>query len=113
MRRIGAVFLFLLWAQVATANAMPCALSCLLEKDVAHHQHEGLAENHDVGHHLSSSAISAPEFCGTPQLMVVSFVPAEFPSPPPIQIAEFALSPSAPATTASAILEFATPPPRA
>ena len=113
MRRIGAVFLFLLWAQVATANAMPCALSCLLEKDIAHHLHQGLAEDHVIAHHLSGSAVSAPEFCGTPQLMVVSFVPPEFPSPPPIQVTEFTLTPTAPATTASAVLEFATPPPRA
>ncbi|MBI4500980.1 MAG: hypothetical protein HY700_07445 [Gemmatimonadetes bacterium] len=113
LRRLGGLFLFLAWVQVATANAMPCAVSCLLEKDLAHHHHEGLNEDHAIGHHMSGSAISAPEFCGTPQLMVVSFVPPDFPLPPMVEVAVLHLAPAAPVSVVSAVLEFATPPPRA
>src|SRR5262245_74437 len=110
-RRIGGVFLFLLWGQVATANALPCDISCMLERSVVHHHHEGLAENHAIGHHMSGSKISAPENCGTPQLMTVTFVPPDFPLPPSVEVAVSAVSHSTPFSSISAVKEFATPPP--
>ena len=76
-RRLGGAFLFVLWVQVATANALPCAVSCLLERDVAHHHHAMGDEDHLIGHHMSGAKISSPENCGTPQLLVVAFVAPE------------------------------------
>ena len=113
LRRVGATFLFLLWAQVATANALPCGISCLLGENVAHHHHEGQDENHAIGHHMAGAKISAPEFCATPQLLVTTFVPADFPTPPSVDVAVVEFSEAMPATFSSAAPEFATPPPRA
>ena len=113
LRRVGGLFLFLVWTQVATANALPCGISCLLAQDVAHHHHEGQDEDHAVGHHMAGARISAPEFCGTPQLLVTTFVTPDFPTPPSVQVAEVAYSDALPATFVSATQEFATPPPRA
>jgi hypothetical protein len=113
LRRAGAAFLFLLWGQVATANALPCGLQCAVAEDVAHHVHHGVGEDHAVGHHMAGAKISAPERCGTPQLLVAVFVPADFPTPPSIAVAEFTQSPAVPVTFVSAVPEFATPPPRA
>src|SRR5882672_9967714 len=97
-RHAGAVFLFLLWAQVATANALPCSISCLLEIDTAHHHHATGDENHHIGHHIAGSKISAPENCGSPQLLVAAFVPAEFPTPPAVEVAVESVAWSIPAT---------------
>jgi len=112
-RRLGAGFLFLLWVQVATANALPCALSCLLEKDVAQHHHEGFDESHAIGHHMSGAKISAPENCGTPQLLVAVFVAPDFPTSPSVAVAVFHASPSYATVFHSVVPEFTTPPPRA
>src|SRR5437763_8992707 len=112
-RRAGGLFLFVAWVQVATANALPCAVSCMLEANVAHHHHPGMDEDHAIGHHMSGAKISAPENCGVPQLMTVAFVPPDFPLPPSVEVAVVHESPAAPATVISAVLEFATPPPRA
>src|SRR4051812_14318193 len=113
LRRAGGLFLFLAWVQVATANALPCAVSCMLEKGVAHHHHAGMDEDHAIGHHMSGAKVSAPENCGVPQLMTVAFVPPDFPLPPSVEVAETHITRAAPATVISAVLEFATPPPRA
>jgi hypothetical protein len=110
---LGGAVLFVLWIQVATANALPCALSCLLEKSVEQHHHEGFSENHAIGHHMSGAKISAPENCGTPQLLVAAFVAPDFPTPPSIEVAVVQLVQAAPAQLLSAVPEFATPPPRA
>ena len=80
LRRAGGWFLFVAWLQVATANALPCAVSCMLEKDVAHHHHPGMDEDHAIGHHMSGSKISSSEQCGVPQLMVVAITPTQFPT---------------------------------
>ncbi len=113
VRRAGGLFLLVLWAQVATANALPCGLSCALAKDVAHHVHDGMGEDHPVGHHLPGAKISAPENCGTPQLLVASFVPPDFPVPPSVAVAVVQSVHLAPPVYVSAVQEFATPPPRA
>jgi hypothetical protein len=113
LRHLGGAFLFVLWVQVATANALPCAVSCLLEKDVAHHHHALGDEDHLIGHHMSGARISAPENCGTPQLLVVAFDRPDFPTPPSIEVAILHLSPTARMQLVSAVPEFATPPPRA
>src|SRR5688572_25770109 len=102
LRRAGATFLFLLWAQVATANALPCGLSCLRGEEVGHHHHEGQDEDHAVGHHMAGAKISAPEYCGTPQLLVTTFVPAEFPVSPSTNVAVLVFSDTEPATFVSA-----------
>ena len=111
-RRMGGTFLFLAWIQVATANALPCAVSCLLDQRVAHHHHPGMDEDHALGHHTSGAKISAPENCGTPQLMVVAFVPPDFPLPPSVSVGSPASLPVAAPAVPSPAPEFATPPPR-
>ena len=115
LRRTGGMFLFVLWAQVATANALPCGLSCALAKDVAHHEHDGMGmgEDHPVGHHMAGAKVSAPENCGTPQLLVASFVPPDFPMPPSVAVAVVQVDQIASQVYISAVQEFATPPPRA
>jgi hypothetical protein len=112
LRRAGGLFLFVAWIQVATANALPCAISCLLEANVAHHHHAAGDEDHAVGHHMSGAKISSPENCGVPQLMVVAFVPAEFPTPPSVEVAVVQTQVALPSAVLSAVPEFATPPPR-
>src|SRR5205814_9873148 len=57
-RRPGAVFLLLSWAQVATANALPCGIACLLEIDTAHHHHAAAYEDHAIGHHIRGPQVS-------------------------------------------------------
>ena len=115
VRRASAVFLFLLWAQVATANALPCGISCYLTKDAGMHQMPdgSTMADHPVGHHMSGARVTAPEECGTPQLLVAMFVPADFPVFPSVDVAVRYVSERAPATFVSAVTEFATPPPRA
>jgi hypothetical protein len=44
-------------------------------------------ENHLVGHHMSGSKISAPENCGTPQVMVATFDAPKLPTPPSVDVA--------------------------
>jgi hypothetical protein len=115
LRRVGAVFLFLLWGQVATANALPCSVSCLRELEAAHHHHDMVMgdEGHAVGHHAAGAKISAPENCGTPQLLVAAAVVPDFPTPPAIEVAVESVHWVFPASAASAVPEFNTPPPRA
>jgi hypothetical protein len=112
LHRAGGLFLFVAWIQVATANALPCALSCLLEANVAHHHHPGVDEDHAIGHHASGAKISSPENCGVPQLMVVAFMPPEFPTPPSVTVALVHTQLALPSAFLSAVPEFATPPPR-
>lgn len=112
-RRAGGAFLFLVWAQVATANALPCGINCLLGEEVAHHVHEGHGEDHAVGHHMAGAKISAPEFCGTPQLLVVTFVPPDFPVAPMTAVRLVSEPDILAVSLISAVPEFATPPPRA
>ncbi len=107
------MFLFLLWAQVATANALPCGLSCALTKEAVHHMHDGMMDDHPVGHHVAGNKLSSPENCGTPQLLVAMFVPADFPAPPSVEVPVTVTRQMVATTVASAVPEFATPPPRA
>src|ERR1051326_7945586 len=111
-RRAGGLFLFMAWIQVATANALPCAISCLLEAKVEHHHHPGMDEDHAIGHHLSGAKISAPENCGTPQLMVVAFAPPDFPVSPSVDVALTDVHLAVVTPILSATPEFGTPPPR-
>jgi hypothetical protein len=84
-----------------------------MEIDAVHHHHAMGDEDHPIGHHIAGSKISAPENCGTPQLLVAAAVPAEFPTPPAVEVAVETVAWSVPATYRPAVLEFATPPPRA
>ncbi len=116
MRRTGAVFLLLLWAQVATANALPCGLECALFRDAAeapHHVHDAMGQDHAVGHHMATNKVSSPEHCGTPQLLVAMFVPATFPASPDVPVSVAVPQDEQPGTFVSAVQEFSTPPPRA
>jgi hypothetical protein len=115
IRRFGAVFLFLLWGQVATANALPCGISCYLTKDAAMHQMPdgSTMADHPVGHHMSGPRLSAPEECGTPQLLVVAVTPADFPVSPSVHVAVLESAQVQPSAAVSAVPEFSTPPPRA
>src|SRR6266571_2250764 len=101
-RRLGGVLLLLAWAQVATANALPCGISCLLGKDVVHHHHADGDEDHAIGHHAAGAKVSAPEYCGTPQLLVTTFVPPDFPTPPSVTVAVAHVSLTAPLPVFSA-----------
>jgi hypothetical protein len=112
-RRASASVLLFLWLQVATANALPCAISCLLEESVVHHHHAAGDEDHPIGHHVSGAKISAPQSCGTPQLMVVAFAPPQFPTPPSVTVVTIQMHVASPAFMLSATPEFGTPPPRA
>ena len=111
-RRPGAVFLLLSWAQVATANALPCGIACLLEIDTAHHHHAAADEDHAIGHHIAGPKVSAPENCGTPQLLVATFVPPDFPAPPSFTVAVSHVEPVMVAPVRSIAPSFDTPPPR-
>jgi hypothetical protein len=113
LRRFGGIVLLLLWAQVATANALPCGLECALAKEMIHHEHHDMGNDHPIGHHMGGATISAPEHCGTPQLLVAMFVPPEFPVSPSVNV-PLGIPTDSPATAfVSAVTEFATPPPRA
>ena len=112
-RRLGGVVLLLVWAQVATANALPCGIQCMLEQNVAHHVHHGLGEDHAIGHHAAGAKVSAPEYCGTPQLMVVAAVWPDFPTLPSVEVAVTHITLTAALPVFSSTPEFDTPPPRA
>ena len=112
-RRLGAVFLFALWAQVATANALPCGLSCYMGEKDQPIAGMIMPEDHVVGHHMSGPRISTVEECGTPQLLVLAAVPADFPLPPLVHVAVYDADRSAVPAFISAVPEFSTPPPRA
>lgn len=112
-RRAGAAFLLLLWGQVATVNALPSSISCLLEQASSPHHHDHHDADHAVGHHVAGAKISAPEDCGAPQLLVADFVPADFPEHPSEEVAVVMVSDLLPAVLVSAVREFVTPPPRA
>jgi hypothetical protein len=111
LRRAGGLFLFLAWVPVATANALPCAAFCLLEANLAQHYGMGDQDSH-MAHHMQGAKISASGHCGTPQLLVVAFVPAELPAPPSINVAVADVQVSTVIPMVSATPEFATPPPR-
>ncbi|MBI4421139.1 MAG: hypothetical protein HY560_09965 [Gemmatimonadetes bacterium] len=112
-RRLGGLCLLLVWVQVATANALPCGIECFLAEQVAHHDHAGLGEDHAIGHHIAGAKISAPEYCGTPQLLVVAADWPDFPTLPAVAVAVTQVALAAPLPVISSTPEFDTPPPRA
>jgi hypothetical protein len=74
-RRIGAIVLLLTWSQVATANAVPCAIWCELQGSLA--AGELMHAGHDHGQappsHDCTASVGASH-CGAPQLLVLSAV---------------------------------------
>lgn len=113
LRRGGGLFLLLAWGPVATANAVPCALFCLLEARLAHPNHAMEQGNPLAGHHMPGARISAPEHCSAPELLVVAFVPPELPTPPSIVAVVADMQVPVVIPMQSAPPEFGTPPPRA
>ena len=76
VRHFGAIVLLFAWAQVATANAVPCAIWCHLNGGAPAHAPASAHGGHDHGgapQHDCSPAISGTH-CGTPQLLVVAAV---------------------------------------
>ena len=69
-------------------------------------------EDHAIGHHIAGPKVSAPENCGTPQLLVATFVPPDFPAPPSFTVAVSHVEPVMVAPVRSIAPSFDTPPPR-
>ena len=115
IRRWGAVALLFAWAQVATANAVPCAIWCHLNGGAAAHTMASVHGGHNHGgvpQHDCGASVSNGD-CSTPQLLVVAAVtPDVLVVPPsPISIADPVVA--SPATIITSYPGFDTPPPRA
>jgi len=116
-RRLGALLLTLLWAQIATANAIPCAIHC---HEMAAHMagetamHAGVpGMSHGVMHGMSAPALSAPEHCGAPLLLVTLVVQPDLPAVASVSVPVLQQRDGAPLSPRSAPPAFDTPPPRA
>jgi hypothetical protein len=106
-RRAGGVLLLVLWSQVATANAVACSISCMLDR--AHH-HAGMSDDQAMRQHMTGSKVSAN--CETPQLLVVAFVAPEMPVAPSIMATVAFAAPTVVPPLHSTSPSFDTPPPR-
>jgi|SRR6185503_17698627 len=115
IRRWGAIVLLFAWAQVATANAVPCAIWCHLNGgSPAHamasvhggHNHGGTAQ-HDCGMAVSNGD------CATPQLLVVAAVTPDVLLAPTATVTAEDPPVSSPSTFITSYPGFDTPPPRA
>lgn len=115
VRRFGAIVLLFAWAQVATANAIPCAIWCeiagsLDARELIHtgHTHDGAQP---AEHHNCDASVSG-QHCSTPQLLVATAVAAE-PVVVPLTMT-VAGDPPVPALHSfiSVSSDFDTPPPR-
>jgi hypothetical protein len=100
------------WSQVATANAVPCAIWCEIQGSMAMpgaesgHHHGDAPAKHDCSRSVSSG------HCGTPQLLVVSVVGPEL-LDVPAQVVTAGDDPVAPLHSfLSSPPGFDTPPPR-
>jgi hypothetical protein len=109
LRRAGGLFLLLVWAPVATANALPCAVHCMLEAALAGAHGMG-GQDPMMAHH--GATMCPCGHCSTPQLLVVAFVPPEMPAPPSVEVAVSDMPVAAPLPLLSTTPEFGTPPPR-
>jgi hypothetical protein len=107
VRRAGGVLLLVLWSQVATANAVACSISCMLDR--AHH-HTGMAGDQAMGQHMTGSKVST--HCETPQLLVVAFVAPDLPTAPSIMVTVASAAPTVVPPLHSVTPSFDTPPPR-
>jgi hypothetical protein len=105
---VPGVLLLVLWSQGATANAVACSISCML--DLAHHQ-AGMDEGQAKGQHTTGSKLSM--HCETPQLLVVAFVTPGLPTAPSITAIVSLVAPTVVRPVHSATPIFDTPPPRA
>jgi hypothetical protein len=113
-RRVGGILLLLVWAQVATANALPCAICCLLEENMARHEHQGMPmpEHYQIGHPAGAN-ILVSQSCGKPQILAVTFLTHDLPSAPAVTNTRVQDSPETTASAPSPTPRFDTPPPRA
>jgi hypothetical protein len=105
-RRAGGVLLLVLWSQVATADAVACSISCMLDR--AHHQ-AGM-DDQAMRQHMAGSKVSA--HCETPQLLVVAFVAPDLPTAPSITVMVSLVAPTGVPPVHSATPSFDTPPPQ-
>lgn len=103
------------WAQVATANAVPCAIWCHLNGGASAHvmasvhagdNHGGPAQ-HDCGPSIADS------HRGTPQLLVVAAVTPDVPVVPLVTVTTIDPPVASLQSFVSVFSGFDTPPPRA
>jgi hypothetical protein len=114
-RRVGGLLLLFVWAQVATANALPCAICCLLEENMARHGHHSMAmpEHDQIGHRVACPNILVSQSCGKPQLLAVTFLAPDLPSAPAVTNTREHAAAETTASVPSPTPRFDTPPPRA
>jgi hypothetical protein len=115
VRRVGGVLLLLVWAQVATANALPCAICCLLDENKARQEHHGMAmpEHSQIGQGVAGANVVVSQSCGKPQLLAVTFLSPALPLAPVVINTRAQNSPETTASVPSPTPRFDTPPPRA
>jgi hypothetical protein len=113
IRRIGGLLLMLVWAPIATANALTCGLECALQGQAQEHAHHAGADLLLSTTGKSTPSLSASHFCQAAQPISPTFVVPQFPQPPQVDSNIAPDSPVVPAVTRSIAPDFDTPPPKA